>query len=63
MADAMRVQGPIEVQSDADSRVAFDLMQKISNFDKVPAEQKDEKYWLGLYRKCWRVAKGYDPNG
>jgi len=58
MADGVKVSGPETVQSDGSMRVALELMEKIANFDKVPREHRDPKYWLSLYLKCLRATHG-----
>lgn len=52
-----RINGPVTLQSDGADRVAFDLMEKIAQYDKVPSV-RDEKYWLSLYRHCWLITHG-----
>lgn len=50
----------VEIQSDAKERVAYDLMIKIASLDQTPGPQRDKKYWLGLYRQCFKATIGCD---
>lgn len=60
MADSsIRVQGPVDVQSDSKYRVAFDLMEKISSYDESGADRNRE-YWLTLYAQSLLSIKGHD---
>lgn len=60
MADAIQVSGPVEIESSAKERVAYDLMQRIAmNAPKEITNKGDEKYWFTLYRKCYKAASGY----
>jgi hypothetical protein len=59
MVDDVRLQGPVRVQSDAATRVAFDLMNRVAEYDqRVKADGRDAKYWLTLYTKCLKAATG-----
>jgi hypothetical protein len=61
MADAIRIEGPIKIKSDGSpEKVAFDLMEKISNYDDG-TKPKNEEYWLTLYRKCLRATLNRPP--
>ena len=61
MADtSTRVSGPVQIKSDSAERVALELAQIIASHTTY--EQQDEKFWLTLYRKCWRVTHGADPD-
>jgi hypothetical protein len=44
--------------SDSASRVAFDLALRITQDSRLRPEQRDEKYWLTLYRKCHEATHG-----
>lgn len=60
MADSMKIQGPVEVKDNSAERVAFDLMEKISNsenYSETHAEMKENKrhYFLKLYSQCLDV--------
>lgn len=50
--------GPAMVISDSAARVALDLALRISQDSRSRPEQRDEKYWLALYRKCHEAAHG-----
>lgn len=59
MADSsVRVQGPVSVQSDSRHRVAFDLMEKVANYDKIEAASKDRAYWFNLYEQSLSMVNG-----
>ena len=59
--DSVSVSGPVRVQSDSAERVAFDLAQLIASHTRIDFDQKNEAYWLDLYSKCLRAAKGRSP--
>lgn len=64
MADQnIKVASPVEIESDSKERVAFDLACKIDYYSQLKAEQKDKKYWLSLYRQCYKATKGYALEG
>lgn len=55
----IRVTSPIEVKSDATSRVALDLMEHISRReDGKDTEKRSRDYWLTLYTQCYKAANG-----
>lgn len=58
MSDQVTVSGPIEVESNATSRVALDLMKIISNNDPDHAQKSQKEYWLKLYRQCYKATNG-----
>lgn len=61
MADSsIRVQGPLNVQSDSKYRVAFELMEKIASYDDTDSEVRNREYWLTLYAQSLAVVKGDD---
>jgi hypothetical protein len=45
---------------DSAARVAFDLALRITQDSRLRPEQRDEKYWLALYRKCHQATHGQD---
>lgn len=61
MQDKVKVDGPVQVQSDSRHRVALDLAQLIHQHEvqkpDKPAEDRD--YWLKLYAQCLEVSN--DP--
>jgi hypothetical protein len=59
MSDKIDITSPVSIESDSKERVAFDLACKIDYFSSVKSEQKDKKYWLTLYRQCYKATKGY----
>lgn len=46
--------------SDSAARVALDLALRITQDSRLRPEQRDEKYWLVLYRKCHQATHGKD---
>jgi hypothetical protein len=46
------------IESDSKERVAFDLAVKIDYYGQIKSEQKDKKYWLSLYRQCYKAVNG-----
>jgi hypothetical protein len=59
MADT-NVTAPAMTISDSAARVAFDLALRITQDSRLRPEQRDEKYWLALYRKCHQATHGQD---
>jgi len=59
MADKIDINNPVTIESDSKERVAFDLTKLIDSYSGLKADQKDKKYWLGLYRQCFKATKGY----
>jgi hypothetical protein len=57
MADST-VAAPAMTILDSASRVAFDLALRITQDSRLRPEQRDEKYWLTLYRKCHQATHG-----
>jgi len=55
MADTVKIDGPVKIQSDSPHRVAFDLMLEISARGKGT---KDEAFFLTLYSRCLKVVRG-----
>lgn len=51
---------PAAVISDSAARVALDLALRITQDSRLRPEQRDEKYWLALYRKCHLATHGGD---
>jgi hypothetical protein len=51
---------PATMISDCAARVALDLALRITQDSRLRPEQRDEKYWLGLYRKCHQATHGGD---
>jgi hypothetical protein len=59
MADQdIRVTRPVEIESGSKAHVAFKLAQHIA-FYEDDKKSKDRKYWLTLYRQCWKAADGH----
>lgn len=57
MTDDVRVTGPVAIQSESKSRVAFEMMQWISNYEDGQ-ETTNRDYWLTLYNQCYKAANG-----
>jgi hypothetical protein len=57
MADDVRVTGPVSIQSESKARVAFELMQWISN-QEDGQDTANRDYWLKLYNQCYKAANG-----
>jgi hypothetical protein len=54
----IRVTQPVEIKSDAEARVAYDLMLFIAAREKVTEEQKQSRdHWLKLYLQCRRASR------
>jgi hypothetical protein len=53
MADPMRISGPVEIQDTGRHKVAFDLMNRISQVED--GVKKDCAYFLKLYSQCRSV--------
>ncbi len=57
MADnSMRITGPVKIDQTSQEAVAFKLMDLISSRESV--EVTDRKYWLTLYRQCYKATNG-----
>lgn len=60
MADtSTRVSGSVEIEQTSQEAVAFNLMQRVSQYEDSKEIRKDRNYWLSLYRQCWKATKGY----
>jgi hypothetical protein len=57
MADSTTTE-PVTTMPDSAARVALDLALRITQDSRMRPEQRDEKYWLALYRKCHEAARG-----
>ena len=57
--DTVNITSPVKIQADAASRVAFDLMDRISRMETISeAQEKSRDHWLTLYCQCYRAANG-----
>jgi hypothetical protein len=55
----VRVTQPVEIKSESEARVAYDLMVHISAWEKGKDSDKNTReYWLTLYRHCRKAARG-----
>ena len=60
MADtSTKIAGPVRIHSDSKERVAFELMERVANFEET--KPKDKKYWLGLYREALHAVQDLAP--
>jgi len=57
MADATTTP-PVTLVPDSAARVALDLALRITQDSRMRPEQRDEKYWLALYRRCHEATHG-----
>ena len=48
----------VKVVSDTKERVAYDLMNRIASETRDSSQMNDKKYWLSLYRQCYKAADG-----
>lgn len=58
MAEKIDVNSPVTVVSDSKHRVALDLATKIDYYSNLKSENKDRRYWLTLYRQCYKAVNG-----
>jgi hypothetical protein len=49
---------PAMTIDDSMARVALDLALRITSDSRMRPEQRDEKYWLALYRRCLEATQG-----
>ena len=49
---------PVTLIPDSAARAALDLALRITQDSRLRPEQRDEKYWLALYRKCHEATHG-----
>ncbi len=52
MSDSTRIAGPVEISDDSRYRVAFDLMERISQWENKDQHPRTRAYWLKLYSQC-----------
>ena len=60
MSDSITLSRPIEIKDKSVERVAFDLMEKISNAEKIHKKDSEKQtnpreYYLKLYNQCLKV--------
>ena len=54
----IRVTQPVEIKTDSEARVAYDLMIFIASREHATEEQrKTRDHWLKLYLQCRRAAR------
>lgn len=53
MSDSRSISGTVNVQTvDSQYRVAFELMEKISQWEPEHTKKDNREYWLTLYYQC-----------
>lgn len=60
MADNTRVSGSIKIENTSPEAVAFTLLEKITFYEDSKEVKKDRKYWLTLYRQCYKATMGHE---
>ena len=60
MSDSITVTKPIEIKDNSVERVAFDLMSRIAEAEKITGSDESRKnnpreYYLNLYNQCHKV--------
>ena len=55
MSDNVTITKPVKIEGDSPQRVAFDLMQHISNYEDTT---NDRSYWFDLYNRCLKATHG-----
>ena len=59
MSDDIRITSPVKIKDNSKERVAFNLMEHISNLDNASdSEKSNRNYWLTLYRQCYKASSG-----
>lgn len=59
MADeTIKISGPIHIDSTTKEHVALKLAEKITGYESSDVFKKDRKYWLTLYRQCYKATNG-----
>jgi hypothetical protein len=58
MTENVHVSGPIDINPDSKSRVAYDLTLLIARHEKMDAEKGSRDYWLSLYCQCHKATTG-----
>ena len=54
----IRVTQPVEIKSESEARVAYDLMLYIASKEQITEEQKRSRdHWLKLYLQCRRASR------
>lgn len=54
----IRVTQPVEIKSESEARVAYDLMLYIAAREQITEEQKRSRdHWLKLYLQCRRASR------
>ena len=59
MADDRRIiSGNVQVTPPSAEMAAFELMKHLAQWENLTEGQKDRKYWLTLYRQCYKATSG-----
>lgn len=57
--ESVNIVKPVEIQSDAKTRVAYDLLLLIARAENpTEANRQTRDYWLTLYSQCLKAASG-----
>lgn len=61
-SESVSISGPVRIESDSKSRVAFDLMIMVDKMTRDNPSAKnlrnDKKYWFILYEQCLGCVHG-----
>lgn len=62
MTEDTRITSPVTIGNDSKERVAFDLMSKITKYEKNAERQTaSRKYFITLYNQCLDAVYGVAP--
>lgn len=54
----IRISQPVEIKTDSEARVAYDLMIHIAHYEEKDSYDRD--YWLKLYLQCRCATQGHE---
>lgn len=69
MTEKTQIANPIEIKDNPKERIAFELMEKIANYERgsgaglvseVVAKQRSRDYWFKLYNQSYKVVNNKD---
>ncbi|WP_315075588.1 hypothetical protein [Acinetobacter guillouiae] len=69
MTEKTQIANPIEIKDNSKERIAFELMEKIANYERgsgaglvseVAAKQRSRDYWFKLYNQSYKVVNNKD---
>jgi hypothetical protein len=59
MAEESRsISGSVRTTYPSAEIAAFELMKHLAQWENLTEGQKDRKYWLTLYRQCYKATHG-----